>query len=228
MAITFDRQIAPQYFFDHATTFDADGHLAVAGTVIGQGDFALASWIANDHIVTVSGLVPVPLLIEIARTVHQVSAEEWAGMQLQASRHSADNDFVNYSQSPPAPVSFGIDAASEAWKIDVSTVGSPNQQLLNWQWDPGGFGSIADDAAKITTVVDGRRTYVVADLPRAVAVAGQLQINRDGLDPVVVPFNDAQPTSDRTFAAYAFSEPVNYTAQILGADGAVLASWPSG
>ncbi|MEY2415503.1 MAG: hypothetical protein QOH53_837 [Ilumatobacteraceae bacterium] len=225
---TFDRQIAPTYFFDHAITFDADGHVAVAGTVIGQGDFALASWIANDHIVTISGLVPVPLLIAIAGTVHQVSAQEWAGMQLKAARHSADNDFVNYSQSPPAPVSFGIDAASESWTIEVSTVGFPNQQLISWQWGAAGFGSTADDAAKIQTVVDGRRTYVLAYLPRSVTAAGQLQINRAGLDPVVVPFNDAQPTSDRTFAAYAFSEPLNYTAQILGADGAVLASWPSG
>ena len=225
---TVDRQIASNYFFDQPTTFNADGHVAVGGLVIGQGDFALASWIANDHIVTISGFVPVPLLIEIARTVHQVSAEEWAGMQLQATQHQADNDFVNYSQSPPTPVSFGTDAASEAWTIEVSTVGFPNQQLISWQWGLGGFGSSADDAAKINTAVDGRRTYVVADLPRAVAAAGQLQINRDGLDPVVVPFNDAQPTSDRTFAAYAFSEPVNYTAQIVGADGAVLASWPSG
>lgn len=225
---TFDRQIAPQYFFDHATTFDADGHVALVGTVIGQRDFALASWIANDHIVTVSGMVPVSLLIEIARTVHQVSQEEWAGMKLQASRHSADNDFVNYTQSPLGPVSFGTDAASEAWTIEVSTVGVPNQQLISWQLDQGGFGSIAEDAAKIITAVDAQRTYVLADLPRSVAADGQLQINRDGLDPVVVPFNDAQPTSDRTFAAYAFSEPVNYTAQILGADGAVLASWPSG
>jgi hypothetical protein len=68
---------------------------------------------------------------------------------------------------------------------------------------------------------------VVADLPRAVAAVGQLQIDRVGLDPVVVPFNDAQPSSDRTFAAYAFSEPVQYTAKIVGADGSVLASWPS-
>ena len=90
-------------------------------------------------------------------------------MQLQASRHSADNDFVNYSQSPPAPVSFGTDAASEPWTIDVSTVGVPNQQLISWQWDVAGFGSIADDAAKIQTAVDGGRTYVLADLPRAVA-----------------------------------------------------------
>jgi hypothetical protein len=224
---TFDREIAPDYFFANATTFDVDGHVAVAGTVIGQGDFALASWIATDHIVTVSGWVPVQKLIDIARTVHQVMPEEWAGMQLQASRHSADNDFVNYSQSPPAPVSFGTDAASSAWEIDVSTVGFPNQQLINWQWDVGGFGSIAEDAAQINTVVDGARTYVLADLPRAVAAAGRLQIDRAGLDSVIVPFNDAQPTSDRTFAAYAFSEPVNYTAQIIGTDGAVLASWPS-
>jgi NADH:ubiquinone oxidoreductase subunit 2 (subunit N) len=46
------------------------------------------------------------------------------------------------------------------------------------------------------------------------------------LDPVVVPFNDIDPGVDRTFAAYAFSEPAPYTAQIVGADGAVLASWP--
>jgi hypothetical protein len=249
---TFDREIAPDHFFANATTFAVDGHVAVAGTVIGQGDFALASWIATDHIVTVSGLVPVQKLIEIARTVHQVMPDEWAGMQLQAARHSADNDFVNYTQSQPAPVSFGTDAAAEAWEIDVSTAGFPNQQLISWQWDSGslgsvaddpaqintvvdgrrsyvvpGFGSIAEDAAQINTAVDGRRTYVVADLPRAVAAAGQLQIDRVGLDPVVVPFNDAQPSSDRTFAAYAFSEPVQYTAQIIAADGTVLASWPS-
>ena len=149
-------------------------------------------------------------------------------MQLQASRHSANNDYVNYSQSPSAPVSFGIDAASEAWEINVSTVGFPNQQLISWQLDHGGFGTITDDEAKIITAVSGPRTYVVADLPRDVAAVGHLQINRDGLDPVVVPFNDAQPESDRTVAAYAFSEPVNYIAQIIGADGAVLASWPSG
>jgi hypothetical protein len=225
---TLDRRIALQYFFDHATTFDVDGHIATAGTVMGQGDAALASWIAGDHIVTISGSMPVPQLIDIARTVHEVSAQEWAGMQFQASRHSFDPDFGNPGQSMSTPVSFGIDAGSEAWKINVSMVSFTNQQLVNWDWAAGGFGSPAGDAAKINTLVDGHRTYVLADLPRAVAATAQLQINRDGLDPVVVPFNDAQPDSDRTFAAYAFSEPTTYTAQIIGADGAVLASWPSG
>ncbi|HEY4609697.1 MAG TPA: hypothetical protein VIH06_10850, partial [Ilumatobacteraceae bacterium] len=59
-----------------------------------------------------------------------------------------------------------------------------------------------------------------------IAPTAALQINRNGFDPVVVQFNDIDPAFDRTFAAYAFSEPAPYTAQIVGADGAVLASWP--
>jgi hypothetical protein len=226
---TFDRRIALQYFFDHSTTFDVDGHVATAGTVLGQRDFALASWIANDHIVTVSGSLPVQQLIDIARTVRTVSPKEWASMQDQASQHSFDNDFGSPKMSTATPVSFGTDAASEDWKINVSMVSFTNQSFISWEWaNGGGFGSPTADTAKITTLVDARRTYVLADLPRAVAATAQLQINRDGLDPVAVPFNDVQPASDRTFAAYAFSEPTPYTAQVIGADGAVLASWPSG
>ena len=47
------------------------------------------------------------------------------------------------------------------------------------------------------------------------------------LDPVTVPFSDADPNLDHTFAAYAFSEPTSYSAQIVGTDGAVLANWTS-
>ena len=225
---TFDRRIALHYFFDEPTTFDADGHVAVAGNVTGQGDFALASWIAGDHIVTISGSLPVQQLIDVARTVHQVTAHEWKSMQSEAAGHSSDNDFSSYTQSPPAPVSFGTDAAAESWKVEVSMVTFAHQQAISWQFDDNGFGSAADSTATINTIVDARRTYVVADLPRAVAATAQLQISRDGLDPVLVPFNDAQPAFDRTFAAYEFSEPTTYTAQIIGANGAVLATWPSG
>ena len=76
-------------------------------------------------------------------------------------------------------------------------------------------------------MVDNRRTYVMADLPRAVAATAKSQITRDGLDPVTVPFSDTDASFDRTFAAYAFSEPTTYSAQIVGEDGAVLATWPS-
>jgi hypothetical protein len=67
----------------------------------------------------------------------------------------------------------------------------------------------------------------LAELPRAIAPSAHLLVLRDGLDPVSVPFTDTDPSFDRTFAAFAFSEASNYTAQIIGPDGAVLAAWPS-
>ena len=225
---TFDRQVALRFFFlDNAIPFDADGHVAVAGNVTGVKDFTLATWIAGDHIVTISGSLPVQQLIDIARTVHQVPAEVWAGMQLEAGRNSSEGTSSPVA-SLPTPVSFGTDAASKAWQIDVLMFTFPTEQLVSWQWLGSGYGWGATDAPTINTVVEGQRTYVLADLPRSVAATAQLQINRDGVDPVTVPFNDAQPASDRTFAAYAFSEATTYTAQIIGADGAVLATWPSG
>jgi hypothetical protein len=224
---TLDREVALRFLLDHPTPFAVDGHVAVAGSVIGQRDFAVATWIAGDHIVTVSAATTVQELIAVARTVHQVSSEEWSGLQFQAARHSSDNNFGKFDESDPKPVSSGTDADSVPWTIDVALLRFPNDQQISWQWDGHGFGSEIDDTAKINTVVDNRRTYVLADLPRSIAASAQLQITRSGLDPVLVPFVDADPSSDRTFAAYAFSEPTFYTARIIGPDGAVLANWPS-
>lgn len=83
-----------------------------------------------------------------------------------------------------------------------------------------------DDTPQVHTVVDNNRTYVLADLPRSIASAGVLQITGDGLD-VTIPFVDIDPSSDRTFAAYAFGEPGRYTIEVLGSDGEVRAIWPS-
>ena len=124
------------------------------------------------------------------------------------------------------PISFGTDANAEPWTINVAIANFGDQRQVSWQWDNGGFGTQINGSATITTLVQDTRTYVLADLPRAVASAAQLQILRDGFEPVLVPFADADPSFDRTFAAYAFSEPTTYTAQIIGADGAVLANWP--
>ena len=77
----------------------------------------------------------------------------------------------------------------------------------------------------VSSTASGRTCW--PHLPRAVASAAQLEITRPGFDVVTVQFIDAGADLDRTFAAYAFSEPTPYTAQIVGADGIVLASWPS-
>lgn len=225
---TLDRQTALRFFIDHATPFEVDGHVAVAGALIGQSEYAVATWIARDHIVTVSGAMTVPELITLARTTHEVSAAEWSGMQFQAARHSRDNNFGEYEQTEPVAVSFGTDANGDAWLVNVGIATYDDVQLVVWQWDGFGFDSEIDETATIRTVVSEDRTYVLADLPRALAVTAQLQVTAAGLEPVLVPFTDTDPSLDRTFAAYAFSQPGQYTAQIVGADGAVLASWPAG
>ena len=72
---TLERQNALQFFLDNPTTFDVDGHIGTAGSVIGgQPGFTMATWIAGDHIVTVTGTLPVADLVSIAQTVHPVSA----------------------------------------------------------------------------------------------------------------------------------------------------------
>jgi hypothetical protein len=222
---TADRQTALRFLLDRNTPFEVDGDSAVAGKIVGQDGRSMVTWITGDNVVTVTASMPLSELIAIARTVHEVGADEWEGMKFQAVKN---NTPVRRLFQPEAPfVSSGTDAESQLWAIQAAMTTVDRQKQINWKWDGNGFGSIADDNANINTVVDDRRTYVLADLPRPLGQTAQLQITRAGLDPVLVPFNDADSGADRTFAAYAFSEPTPYTAQIIGADGAVLATWPS-
>jgi hypothetical protein len=219
-----DRQVALRFLLDRNTPFIVDGHSAVAGTVIGAGNYSIATWVAGDYIVTVGATLPVSQLITIARTVHEVGAPEWAGMQFQAKRSNSGGRLNN--ATPAYPLSSGTDANSEPWTIDVGMVLGDRPQI-HWSWD-GRIGSTTPlETTQINTVVDDQRTYVLVDLPRAVAPTAQLQVIHDGLDPVVVPFQDTDPSLDRTFAAYAFSEPGPFTAQVVADDGTILASWPA-
>ncbi len=222
------RRTGLRFFLDRPTPFEVDGHTGVAGAVVGQPDQAIATWIAGDHMVAVTGTLTVQEVIGMAQTVHQVSSEEWEGMRFQATRNSTGFS-GDYTQTESRAVSFGADANGGQWTINVSmSTFAGDQHSIDWQWLPGGgYGSITDEATDITTVVDGQRTYVLAQLPRSIATSAQLEVTRAGLDPVLVPFNDTDAQLDRTFAAFAFSEPTTYTARIVAPDGAVLASWPS-
>lgn len=225
-----DRQVLLRFMLDHATSFSVDGHTAVAGQLVEQPGYSMATWDAGDHIVTVTSGMAVPDLIAIARTVHTVARAEWDGMKFQAQRNGAEangNNVGDYSETQPVPVSFGTDAAGNAWTIRVSTMVYGAQPMINWELAGGGFGMSPTDGAEISTFVTSDRTYVVADLPRTVAAVADLHITLPGRDPVVVPFNDTDATLDRTFAAYAFTELGPFTAEIVAPDGTVLARWPS-
>ncbi len=228
---SIDRQTALSFLLDHATPFEVDGHSAVAGTWVGESGYSLAAWTAGDHTVTVTGNVPVPQLITIARTVHQVSSAEWAGMRFQVVHNQTEDDASNQSITEPQPVaiSSGTDAEGAQWTIRVSLAASGNERQIEWVWGLNGTNDVTTptDTAQINTFVGNDRTYVLADLPRAVAATAELHVSRGGLDTVAVPFQDTDPTLDRTFAAYAFTETGPYTAQIVDADGNVLATWPT-
>ncbi|HEX2782695.1 MAG TPA: hypothetical protein VHN36_03850, partial [Ilumatobacteraceae bacterium] len=228
---SLDRQTALTFLIDHATAFEVDGHSAVAGGWIDQSGYSLAAWTAGDHMVTVTGKLPVAQLIAIARTVHEVSSAEWDGMRFQVVQNQSEEDTtsLNSTEPQPVPVSFGKDGEGALWTIQVALVTSGNARQINWAWGLNGSDDVTtpDDTAQINTFVGNDRTYVLADLPRAIAATAELHVSRGELEPVVVVFNDIDPTLDRTFAAYAFSETGPYTAQIVGPDGTVLANWPS-
>ena len=218
------RQTALRFAVDEPTSFDVDGNAALAGVVSGSTDIGVATWIDGDHIVTLSGSMTVDELIDLAGTVHEVSANAWFDMQ----SHTTNNAAVfPDAQQQVLHVSFGTDGDGQPWVIDATVLQFPTEQQIQWQWaSASGFGALQPDTAQIHTVVEGGRTYVLADLPRTVAATAQLEIDRAGLDPVIVPFNDVSPDLDRTLAAYAFSEAAPFTARIVLPDGTVVASWP--
>ncbi len=219
-----DRQIALRFLLDRNTPFTVDGHSGVAGTVIGEGSYSIATWVAGDYIVTVGAALPVSELIGIARTVHEVAAPEWAGMQFQAKRKTTSNTPNVVTRA--TPVASGTDVDSEPWTISAAMKLGDRPQIL-WSWATRIGSTTPLDTVQINTAVDDQRTYVLVDLPRAVAPAAELHVLHQGLDPVVVPFQDTDPTLDRTFAAYAFGETGRYTVEVVAADGTVLATWPA-
>ena len=220
-----DRYFALRFLLEDSTRFDVNGLPAVAGAIVGRNDDAMATWIDGDNVITVSSPMPVSDLIDIARTVHQVTPSEWERMQTEALQVNSPRSAIVPSQVPS--ISSGADADSQPWSIGVTMSYSGRQRQVNWRWEGSGVASIANDRPQITTVVDNARTYVLADLPRSITATAHLQVTQAGLDPIVVPFNDAGPAMDRTFAAYVFSQATPYTAEIVGDDGAILAAWPA-
>jgi hypothetical protein len=220
-----DREVALRFLLDDTTPIAVDGHSGVAGTVIGSGNYSIATWLDGGDIVTVGGTVPLPQLITIAQSVHQVPTSVWAGMQYQADQNPPN--VIPPDSTSALPVASGTDADSAPWAVQASVGHSGDHLKISWSWGTQTGETTALDTAQINTVIDDNRTYVLADLPRAVAATAELHVLRQGLDPLVIPFTDIDPSLDRTFAAFAFTEPGQLTAQLVAPDGTILASWPS-
>ena len=186
----------------------------------------MATWTAGDHIVTVSATMSVPELIAIARTVHEISSQEWEGMA-NAGGSAQWRQQLRHVRTNAAGAGFvrhRCRKANHGPSRCRPRLPDPGTALVGVGPEWTRHDSERQGGDQHTRQ---RPAYVcTCRSPRAIAPTAQLQISRVGLDPVLVPFIDANPDVDRTFATYVFSEPTPYTAQIIGADGAVLASWP--
>ena len=127
----------------------------------GETDYSVATWIAGDHVVTLSGNMTEQQLIAVARTVHEVSAPEWQAMRSLAARdqRAGFQRLRRLSRGPrrcrcrSAPTPRAVRGRS-GWPTpssasNASSAGSGRQRV----------GSAPRPArAQITTVVDGLRT----------------------------------------------------------------------
>jgi hypothetical protein len=222
---TLGRDDAFRFMYDKVIPFQVSGHSALAGTSASSGGYSQAFWNDGDVEVTVGGQLPVTRLVEFARSVRQVSADEWNALRKSIDQTSIPTD--SYAAGPLSAVASGTDSAGGYWSVRVSAGVGGGPQYVQWDMSNFGINSPPDPAPHLQSFVDDKRAYVLADLPKDVAATAVLHIEPAGLPPVDAPFNDVFPEYQQAFAAYAFSEPVPFTAQIIAADSAVLATWPS-
>lgn len=229
-----DRSSALRHSLIHTTSFTIDGHGAVAGEEVDRTGTSLATWMVGDDVITLYGSVPTAELISIARTVHEVTAIDWQRMILFAAQHvslaSQSNPLLH--EGAFKTVATGQFSTGEAWSIQAAWTTRGDQTYVSWMWPGPDDGNttmlMTSDVAQLTDELDNGRTFMLAALPRTYDITGAtLHIDRPGMEPIAVPFNDLGPEFDRTLAAYAFIEPGMFTAWIETADGSILASWPS-
>jgi hypothetical protein len=216
-----DRQTALRFTLTEAIPFEVDGHSGVAGRLTGEGNFTLATWTDGDNIVSVQAAVPVATLITLARTVRRIGPTEWESLLQQQSRGLS----IEAQGASAQPVSFGTDTNGTAWTISALRFSGGAANLTLWSWADGSWQTFTTDAPQVNSLATDRQTLVFASVPRSLASSATLNILRDGLDPVAVPFVDVDPNSSWLLAAYAFSEAVPFSAEIVGPDGTMMTTW---
>jgi hypothetical protein len=184
-------------------------------------------WHDGPRLITLRGNLSVPMLVAIAQGTHPADSS--------VVREQVDPD-------PPASQVLGGDLHPVAsgtveggWTVSVSSgPGADNAAWLVWWLGQRGTSrsaltsrlSMTGYGPSIESFVDHDKTYVVAKVPRSLGAA-VLHVNRNGLTPVEIDFTDTGEDLPAEFAAYAFTDAVPFTAQIVSGGG-TAASWPPG
>jgi hypothetical protein len=227
-----DRSSALRHSLVNTTSFMLDGHVAVAGERVDSDDMAVVTWMVGNDVITLNGSVPKSELMDIARTVHQVTVTDWQQMIREASQNvslaSASSPIVH--EGVFGQVATGRYGNGDTWFIQAAWATRGDESYVSWLWpgpdDANTTMLPTSDTPQLTDQLDAGHTYVFAALPRTYGTGATLHIKRADLEPIAVPFTDIGSEFDRTLAAYAFTEPGIFSAWIEATDGSILAAWP--
>jgi hypothetical protein len=187
----------------------------VTGTLVDHPDRHLLRWLVGEYVLTLEGPVSVEQLRAFATTVQPVDAQRW--------------EFLLYGHPPGvrlldlAQVASGATTGGRSWLAGVRLIERGGTTLFLWAAAPldspqgPPFTPPIEQAAPpgpgVTSMVIPGATYVFAAIERS-AVPKVLRVTV-GDRTVDAPFADIGAASPVLIAAYAFDEPLPFTAEVV-------------
>jgi hypothetical protein len=198
----------------------------IIGTSAVEPGLSIIQWQDGDRLITMRGNLDPQQLAAIAQTVRPGAT---AAVEQQVQPDPPEAAVVPVEQH-----TVGSGWLDGPWIVKVSAApDNATEWFVWWIGQPAasstpseGRLSLVGSGPSIETLVDHGRTYVLARVPRSMADA-KLHVNRNGQAPVELAFVDADASLADEFAAYAFTEPVPFTVQIIDGDGQTVTSWPT-
>jgi hypothetical protein len=224
---TANRDVAIRFALTDTSPIIVNGLPGIVGRSAADPGLVVVQWRDGNRLISLRGNLPLVPLVAIAQTVQPAADDAvtgWIDPGAQSIPAAIDDQ--------PHTVASGW--LGGPWTVQVSNAssgGSP-EWFVWWIGQPGGNSSpsesrfsIAEPGPQVETLVEQGKTYVLAKVPRSMAGA-TLHVNRTGLPSVELPLLDVDTALSDEFAAYAFTEPVPFTTQIVDATGQTVASWP--
>lgn len=210
------------------TVIAADGthRLVTLGSLPDRGINALAQWTWDDRVISVIGTNITPReLFALIADARLSGVDEWRDLAIQSA-----NGQLHVDETPmaaPTPSGSGTLADGTTWQADV------RPGWLTLYGDDFG-GQVAVDAGPepaLRTYSTAAATFVVATSAWPAGVERSLRVRLstvvDGvavpLDPAAVPMVQIGETT-AYIGVYGFSEIADGVAEIIGADGTVIAT----
>jgi hypothetical protein len=191
------------------------------------------SWIdvmVGDATFRISGTAPRSVALAAARTLGPVGGREWGPLQRQAAanRHAHPVAwYTAYHEVASGSVPSSGVAAGSNWSV-LSARGAeiqPDSYLVTIDGDSGGLVE-QSPTAQVRAVANATTTVVLASAPGDWAGA-RLRVTV-GATVRVTPLNNAGDGSGNVFGAIAFTDVGVPSAQVLAANGTLIATLPFG